>query len=372
MSQARIPRTGTRLSNHKRLQKLLSCTDFIYVADSKLSTEVNLRKIEQWGGKFISIMPRTWKEDSKFKKLVLSGVIKWTPLLSRPNSRKPKSKVDFYELAKGEYLTQQGYQLYWIRSSQKAEQDTETRSRKINQAIDELRTLQTKLNRYNLKTEAKIELKIKTILKGNGCAPFIHYSIHAHEEWKNIYKKTGRPSKTSKTKQMCSMLHSISFSPNLQAIEDEIKTDGIFPLITNLSTTEYPPEEVLKIYKFQPFLEKRFSQIKTYQIISPMYLKDGKRAVAFLHMQVMALMVASLIERTLRLAMKKKNIKTLPIYPEGRECKSPTMFDLARLFKDVEKYEVTQSEETAIYPAKVDGIQKEVLKLLDVPLSMYQ
>jgi hypothetical protein len=48
------------------------------------------------------------------------------------------------------------------------------------------------------------------------------------------------------------------------------------------------------------------------------------------------------------------------------------MFDLARLFKDVEKYEVTQSEETAIYPAKVDGIQKEVLKLLDVPLSMYQ
>ncbi len=103
-----------------------------------------------------------------------------------------------------------------------------------------------------------------------------------------------------------------------------------------------------------------------------MYLKDGKRAVAFLHMQVMALMVASLIERTLRLAMKKKNIKTLPIYPEGRECKSPTMFDLARLFKDVEKYEVTQSEETAIYPAKVDGIQKEVLKLLDVPLSMYQ
>jgi len=81
---------------------------------------------------------------------------------------------------------------------------------------------------------------------------------------------------------------------------------------------------------------------------------------------------SSYIERTLRLAMKKKNVKTLPIYPEGRGCKSPTMFDLVRLFKDVERYEVTQSEETAIYPAKLEGIQKEILKLLDVPLSRYQ
>jgi len=362
----------THISNHRRLQKLLSCTDFIYVADSKLSSEINLKKIDQWGGCFISVMPRTWKEDGQFRKTVIDGTVRWKSLLSRPNSREPKSKVDYYELAEGKYLTKQGYRLCWIRSSQKAEQDFETRMRNNDQALDELRLLQTKLNKYALKTEAQIELKIKTILKEQGCMQLIHYAIHAHQEHKNIYKKRGRPSTSTKAKPACNILYSISFSPNIQAIEEESKTDGIFPLITNLDSEKYQPKEILEIYKFQPFLEKRYSQIKTYQNISPVFLKDGKRSVAFLHMQVMALMVASLIERTLRLAMKKKGIKTLPIYPEGRACKSPTMFDLVRLFKDIERYEITQSEEVAIYPAKLDMVHKEVLKLLGVPLSSYQ
>jgi transposase len=362
----------THILNHKRLQKLLSCTDFIYVADSKLSSETNLKKIDQWGGLFISVMPRTWKEDGQFRKIVIDGTVKWKPLLSRPNNREPKSKVDYYELAEGKHQTKQGYRLCWIRSSQKAEQDFETRMRNNEKALDELRFLQTKLNKYSLKTEAQIELKIKTILKEYGCMQFIHYAIHAHKEQKNIYKERGRPGTSTKAKQACNILYSISFSPNVEAIEEESKTDGIFPLISNLDTEKYPPKEILEIYKFQPFLEKRYSQLKTYQNISPVYLKDGKRCVAFLHMQVMALMVASLIERTLRLAMEKKGIKTLPIYPEGRACKSPTMFDLVRLFRDVERYEITQSEEVAIYPAKLGMVHKEVLKLLGIPLSSYQ
>jgi hypothetical protein len=43
-----------------------------------------------------------------------------------------------------------------------------------------------------------------------------------------------------------------------------------------------------------------------------------------------------------------------------------------RLFRDVERYEVTQSEVTAVYPAKLDAVHKKVLKLLGVPLSNYQ
>ncbi len=76
----------------------------------------------------------------------------------------------------------------------------------------------------------------------------------------------------------------------------------------------------LEIYKFQPFLEKRYTQLKTYQEIAPVYLKNPKRVVAFLHVHVMALMVSTLIERTIRKAMKKEGIKSLPIYPEGRPC----------------------------------------------------
>ena len=360
------------ISTHKRLQKLLARTDFIYVADSKLATEQNLKKIDHWGGKFVSIMPRTWKYDEKFKKYVRKNEIKWDLILSRPNSRKPKSQTDHYFLAAGNYSTENGYQIYWIRSTQKENQDAETRARQIHKAFDSLKELQPKINKYNLKTPGAIESKIKSILKENKCEKLIGYKINAHREFKSIYGKPGRPSDNTSKVKTWSEIYTISFFQNTSEVEEQSKMDGIFPLITNLSSDTHPAKQVLEIYKFQPFIEKRHSQLKTYQEVSPVYLKKGDRCVALLHMQVMALMIASLIERNLRLAMKNKKIKSLPIYPEGRECKSPTMFDIVRLFKNIERYEVTQSKITAIYPAKLDPIQKEVLKLLEVPLSNYQ
>jgi transposase len=360
------------ISNHKRLQKLLSCTDFIYVADSKLSTEPNLNKIAQWGGKFVSVMPRTWKEDELFRNMVRSDKVKWKHLLSRRNNRKPKSKTDYYYLAVGNYETQQGYQLHWILSTQKEEHDSETRTRHIHQALDELKSLQPKLNKYHLKTQEQIELRINSILKENKCLTLIDYTIHTHQEYEDSYKCAGRPTESTPKQRACKAIFTITFGQNKQAIEEQAKTDGIFPLITNLDINEYDPKCVLEIYKSQAFIEKRHSQIKTYQEVAPLYLKNGDRAVAMLHIQMMALMIASLIERTLRTAMENRNIESLPIYPEGRLCKAPTMFDLARLFKNVERYEVVQSGSMAIYPAILDKTQKEVIKLLGVPLASYQ
>ena len=167
-------------------------------------------------------------------------------------------------------------------------------------------------------------------------------------------------------------MYSLEFVINADAMKVVETTDGVFPLITNLNVTTHPAKKVLEIYKFQPFLEKRHTQLKTYQEIAPVYLKNAERVVAFLHVHVMALMVAALIERKLRLAMKDKGIRSLPIYPENRLCKAPTMFDIVRLFRNVERYEVTSGDDIMIFPAGLTKAQKEVLTLLEVPISTYQ
>ena len=79
---------------HRRLRKLLQRADFIYTADCKLATADNLRKIAACGGRFISVMPRSWKEDKQFRKQVGLGQITWKLLLSRKNNRKPESKQE--------------------------------------------------------------------------------------------------------------------------------------------------------------------------------------------------------------------------------------------------------------------------------------
>ena len=360
------------LANHKALQKLLQRMDFIYVADCKLATEENLRKISAWNGRFVSVMPRTWKADEQFRKRVRRGEIQWKHILSRRNHRKPDSKLDRYYVAQGDYQTSHGYRLHWIRSTQKAEQDVETRKRRIHRALEELRKIEPKLNSYNLKRRKHIAQRIENILKNEQCETLIQYEIHATREYKQIYQKKGRPTKETPKKITWKHMYSISFGVHKEAVSKEQKTDGVFPLITNLDPDTHSAKKVLDIYKFQPFLEKRFSQIKTYQEIAPVYLKNAERVVAFLHVHVMALMVAALIERKIRRAMKQKGINSLPIYPENRPCKSPTMFDIVRLFRNVERYEVTTADDIIVFPAELTKTQKEVLTLLEVPIAVYQ
>jgi len=358
--------------NHRALQQLLNRTDFIYVADCKLATEENLQKISAWGGRFVTVMPRTWKEDRLFRRQVESGNIEWKHILSRRNNRKPESKMDRYYLAVGEHKTSHGYRIYWIRSTQKAEQDAETRARRLEKALSQLRELQTKINRYHLKTRQQITRRIDDILKKTGCGSLVRYELHPTREYRRKYKTRGRPGKNSKAESTWKTIYSLSFDIDADAVDRAQLTDGVFPLLTNLDPHSYSPKKTLEIYKFQPFLEKRHAQLKTYQEIAPVYLKRGDRVVAFLHMHVMALMVGALIERKLRQAMKREGLKSLPIYPEQRECPSPTIFDLARLFRNVERYEVTTGDELHIFPAKLSPIQKQVITLLEVPLAAYQ
>jgi transposase len=359
-------------ANHKALQKLLARVDFIYVADCKLATEENLHKISACHGLFVSVMPRTWKEDVQFREKVRQGKIKWKHILSRKNNRKPDSKVDRYYVAEDDYETSHGYRLHWIRSTQNAEQDAETRSRHVHRAVEELRSIQTKLNTYNLKQRKQIVQRVESILKTQRCEGLIKYEIHATREYKRKYQEKGRPTKDSPSKITWKEVYSISFGTDKDAVSEEEKTDGVFPLITNLDAKTNSAKKVLEIYKFQPFIEKRFSQIKTYQEIAPVYLKKAERVVAFLHIHVMALMVAALIERKLRLGMRQKGIDSLPIYPEQRACKSPTTFDIVRLFKNVERYEVTAGDNIMIFPAELTKTQNDVLTLLEVPVVDYQ
>ena len=129
---------------------------------------------------------------------------------------------------------------------------------------------------------------------------------------------------------------------------------------------------MLEVYKFQAFLEKRHSQLNTWQEMTPVLLKKDERVVAYLHMHVMALMVATLIERQLRRAMRQRAIATLPLYPENRPCRYPTMFDIVRVFRGIERYEVQHGEQVTLFPAKLSPLQHQLLQLLEVPASLYQ
>ncbi len=111
--------------NVDRLRQVLRRTDFIYVADSKLATRKNLAHVEKYGGRFVTILPRTRAEDKRFRKALREGApVRWRKLVEIENNRrKSDPPIIYYSTTGDPGVTSEGYRIVWIRSSQKTERD---------------------------------------------------------------------------------------------------------------------------------------------------------------------------------------------------------------------------------------------------------
>jgi transposase len=360
------------ISNWDLLRRLLQTNEFIYTADSKLCTEKNLHHIEFYEGLYITVMPRTWKEDETFRNKLMDGkTIKWRLILQRPNSRYPDSVIDKYYTTKIEYLNDGKRRLIWIKSSQKEQDDRQKREMAISTTIDCLEHLNTKINRYTLKRMKEIKGAVKSVLKEYKTEDFILYSIRKRIIAQKRFTKKGRPGKNTPFKNVRHTEYYISFEINKDEIQRQSRTDGIFPLLTNTITTT--AKEVLETYKFQSFLENRHSQVKSVLRIAPVFLKKPHRVLSLVDIVILSLTVATLMERDLRLGMVKNNVDSIPIYPEQRECKYPTTQSIIRAFSDVERYELADEGNTIkdYFPATLNKLQKQILNLMEVPEQIY-
>lgn len=359
------------ISNWDKLRRLLQTTDFMYTADSKLCTDKNLSHIEFYGGEYITVMPRTWKEDALFREKVQNGTVAWKLIHKRPSNRKPDSKIDNYYTTKSDIYRSENRRIVWIKSSQKKELDSHIREELLEKSIHELKALNAKINRYNLKKLTDIKtavIKVLTTHKTNG---LIRYSIEQRTMVKNVYASKGRPAQASLVKLQRWKEYRIIFEINTDEVRKQSKTDGLFPLITN--NVSKSPEEILITYKYQSFLENRHSQLKSYLEITPIYLKKPSRVLALVDVVVIALTVMTLMERDLRKGMKTKGIDSIPIYPEQRECKHPTTQSIIRVFSGVEKFELLDKNNKVIeyFPPSLNILQKQILELMEVPVNLF-
>ena len=126
------------------------------------------------------------------------------------------------------------------------------------------------------------------------------------------------------------------------------------------------------VYKRQPVIEKRFSQLKNDFRVAPVYLKDVSRIQALLCVYFLVLLVEALLERELRQAMERQGIDSLPIYPEDRPCRRPTARRVIDLFEDIQRHTLDNGRNPpVVFVSELSDLQLRILKLLGVPTSDY-
>ena len=358
---------NTHIPNWDGLRNFLGTEDFIYVADTKLFSAENTLHIDKNGGRFITPMPKNRKEVKAFHERLRQGEeVVWEVAYTQENSRNKNETITYKTY--NQEKTKEGFIIIWVHSSNKEKQDCNTRTRRIAKAEEELKAIASKLNKYNLKTREQIEKAVSGACKG--AKDHVTVEIVEKKSIEKVKIGPGRRGPNSKYKNKEIISFELQWSRNDEAIQQASKSDGIFPLATN--DASLPAAEVLRTYKKQPFIEKRFYTKKTILEVAPVFLKNNERIEAMMFLYFLGLMIVSLLERNIRAQMLEAEIDNLQILPTGMNTKAPTWNNICYFFRAVHLALITRGGKIIQSTVKgVTELHEQVLQLLKVPISVY-
>ena len=365
----------THIKTWDTLCDLLGRKDFIYVADSKLCVSETMKHIAGNGGFFITVVPATRKEEHDFRDYIVNHKIQWDEEWEKEKSRstRKQKKIEKWRVVESPLPSAEGFRIIWVWNSTKEKSDQECRRNSIKNAHRSFDQLEERLqnNRCRIRTRGGVERAANKIIDDTGAGRWVTFKID--EESERIIRQVGkgRPGpNTQYVSETKSHFH-VSCHIDEDLVQDDGYSDGMFPLITNHK--DLGCRDVLEKYKYQPRLEKRHEQLKTVYDVAPMWLNSVARIEAFLFLYFVALLVQSLIERAIRQSMKKNGLESIPIYPESRECYSPTTDRILGIFENLHYHDlIGNGSIVQTFQPRLNRIQEQVLELLDIPMEVYQ
>ncbi len=365
--------TNTHIETWETLRKVAGRTDFLYVADSKLCSQDNMDYIDGKKGRFVTVLPRTRGEDAQFRKWIQMHEPDWEQVWDRRNPRRKYGPRDRWWVFKYPLPSMEAWPIIWVYSSLLRLKHDRIRQEHLVDAIEALEALKRRLAspKSRLRKGPKVDKCIAEIFQRYDVRRYLKVRKHRLDEHQFRQSRRGRPAPQTTYRRITRRRWDVDWELDQVVIAYDRKSDGMYPLLTN--DLKIKPAQVLEAHKGQPTIEKRFHQCKTVHEIAPVLLHNEGRIEALFFLYFLALLVQGLIERELRGAMKRKKLSELPLYPEDRLCKSPTTEQVLRLFSLAQGHVLLQrGQAVQVFSPELTELQRQVLHLLDVPLSVYQ
>jgi transposase len=347
--------------------------DFLYVADSKLCAREPMEHIAQHGGRLVCVMPRSRQEDGEFREWIQTHEPDWEPVWDRPNPRRRGGPRDRWWVFRYPLPSREGWPVIWVYSALLALHQAHRRREHIARAIQELEDFNSKLvsPRARKRARADVQARIEEILRERKVSRYLVVELVRDQEHRYQQARRGRPGPNTRYVRKTRKFWRLHWHLDENTLAYDRKSDGMYPLLTNDRTLTNT--QVLEAHKRQPTIEKRFEQTKTVFEIAPVLLKNEGRIEALFFIYFLALLVQALIERELRQAMRREGIDELPLYPEERKTQRPTAEQILRLFSLVQRHSLQQEGQTIhTFNPELTNLQREVLRLLGVPASVYR
>lgn len=363
----------THIDTWEALRSVSGRNDFLYVADSKLCSFDNLLHIDNKGGRLVTVMPRSRKEDEWFRKRVQTEPVPWVQVWDRPNPRRKHGPRDRWYVHTADLPSREGWPIVWVYSTLLALKQKQGRLERLERAKEELDDLDQKLQGPRARRRSRRQLadSVGEILGRLCVVDYLRAEIWTEEIHRFRQDRKGRPDPDTRYRRETTRRLRVRWTVDQARIEYDEKSDGMYPLLTN--DRSLTAQQVLEAHKQQPNIEKRFKQTKTVHEIAPVFLKNEGRIEALFNLYFVALLIQALIERELRRAMQREQICSMPLYPEERACPRPTILQILRTLDPLERHAIFKNGKLVqAFPAKISAIQAQLIKLLGVPKSDFE
>jgi transposase len=364
--------SSTHIQTWNALRDLVGGSDFLYVADSKLCTRENMRHIDDRGGRFITVLPRSRKEDGWFRRWLVDHTPPWEPVAEFPHPRWDGGPPNIILAMESPIAEADGFRIVWIFSSHKLQRDAQWRLDCLEKATQQLESFRARLEgpRCRFSTRKRVTDQVDAILAETQTTAYISYTVTQHNEIK--YHTVRKGNLVRKYRRGVKSRYRLEWTHNAAELREASKSDGVYPLITNC--VEYSALDLYTAYRTkQPIVEKRHDLLKNTLEATPAYLQNIGRLEALLFLEFIALVVHALIERQMRHAMEAHHIKGLPLYPEDRTCTAPTTARLFELFGPLQCHGlIRHGTLVQEFPAELSPLQETMAQLAGISPQVYQ
>ena len=170
----------THIDTFDDLVALTGNAGWLYVSDSKLATFDNARHIHTRGGRFLSVLPASRRENRLFRDWVVTNRPEWSVAQSVP-SRAPDTPDDILSTYEDHLPSADGHRLIWIHSTAKARRDATRRHARIAKAITAIDALNSRLAspRCRIKTVLAAETEARDAIEAANATRWVNFAVGA-------------------------------------------------------------------------------------------------------------------------------------------------------------------------------------------------
>lgn len=363
----------THIPTWDQLVRLTGHTEFLYVADCKLACEDAMRHIDRRGGRFITVLPRSRKEDAAFRAWMQDHQPDWAEAHRAPGARLGDPD-QVWSVCQAPAPSAEGYRIVWVHDTAKQQRDAATRARRIEKArtaIEDDLAARLASPRSRLRTTAAVHAAAADAIAAADATRWIRYAVHETTQVSYRQASRGRPGPDTAYRRIEKKAFAVTCEVDAAQVAHDAGSDGCWPLITN--DKNLTAAQVLAAYRYQPNLERRHHLLKGIQDAAPVWIKTIPRIEAIFFCHFIALLISALIERQIRTAMKTAGIARLPAYPEFRGCAAPSADRIFEIFAHVQRHELRDHDGNLIqvFEQELTPLQLKILELLKVPATAY-